>query len=68
MIKNNLIDKNQLEYDYYTYVPVVNPHTIHLLFAVAAWKGWAIRRVDVAVAFLNGMLKDTIYMRQPTKI
>ena len=67
VIKGNLIDKNQLEYDYHTYAPVVSPHTTRLLFAAAAWKEWTIRRVDVSVAFLNGELKDTIYMRQPTK-
>ena len=39
--------------------------TTHLIFAMAAWYGWTIRQVDAVVAFLNGMLRDTIYMNQP---
>lgn len=36
-----------------------------MLFALAAWNGWNIRQADAAVAFLNGTLRDTVYMRQP---
>jgi len=67
VIKGNLISKDQLEYNCHTYVPVVSPHTTHLLFATATWKEWTIRCIDASVAFLNGKLKDTIYMRQPMK-
>ena len=61
-----MIDKNQLQYDYCTYAPVVSATLTRLLFALAAKYGWTIRQMDAAVAFLNGIMRDTIYMRQPT--
>lgn len=64
VIRGNLIDKNQLEYDYYTYALVVS-HILFVCFSLLPHGKDG--RVDVAVVFLNGKLKDTIYMRQPTK-
>lgn len=65
VIRGNLVDKNQLHHDYCTYAPVVSSTTTRMLFALAAWNGWNIRQADAAVAFLNGTLRDTVYMRQP---
>lgn len=65
VIRGNLVDKSQLQHDYCTYAPVVSSTTTRMLFALAAWNGWNIRQADAAVAFLNGTLRDTVYMRQP---
>ncbi|KAG8487092.1 hypothetical protein CXB51_020668 [Gossypium anomalum] len=39
--------------------------TIKLLFALAAQKQWRIHQLDVKSAFLNGFLKEEIYIEQP---
>ena len=65
VIRGNLVDHRQMQYDYCTYAPVVMAATTRLLFALAARYGWTIRQADAVVAFLNGALRDTIYMNQP---
>ena len=61
-----MVDSSQFEHDNQTYAPVVWPTTLRILFAATAWHSWTIRQLDFVVAFLNGQLRDTVYMRQPT--
>ena len=49
-------DKNALQFDYCTYAPVVTAAVTRLLFALAAANRWCIYQLDVAVAFLNGIM------------
>ncbi|KAA3485265.1 pleiotropic drug resistance protein 3-like [Gossypium australe] len=48
-----------------TFAPVAKLDTIKLLFALAAQKQWRIHQLDVKSAFLNGFLKEEIYIEQP---
>lgn len=48
-----------------TFAPVVERSTIRLIIALAAAHGWPITQMDVITAFLNGKLKELIYMVQP---
>ncbi|KAG8480142.1 hypothetical protein CXB51_024952 [Gossypium anomalum] len=48
-----------------TLAPVARLDTIKLLFALAAQKKWQIHQLDVKSAFLNGFLKEEIYIEQP---
>ena len=48
-----------------TYSPVIKPCTIRVIFTLAATHNWDIKHVDVNNAFLNGQLKETVYMKQP---
>ncbi|GLT61623.1 hypothetical protein SLA2020_343180 [Shorea laevis] len=48
-----------------TFAPVARFDTIRLLFAMVAQKGWLIYQLDVKSAFLNGELKEEIYVEQP---
>jgi Reverse transcriptase (RNA-dependent DNA polymerase)/gag-polypeptide of LTR copia-type/Integrase core domain/GAG-pre-integrase domain len=47
-----------------TYAPVVKPETLRVLFAVAAHRKYQIHGMDAVTAFLNSILKETIYVKQ----
>jgi hypothetical protein len=47
-----------------TYAPVVKPETLRVLFAVAAHRKYVIHGMDAVTAFLNSILKETIYVKQ----
>ena len=52
--------------DYFdTYAPVARITTIRLLIALAAIHNLVIHQMDVKTAFLNGVLEEEVYMKQP---
>lgn len=48
-----------------TFAPVVRWETIRTLIAIAVHLNWPIHQLDVLTAFLNGILKEDVYMFQP---
>ena len=53
-------------FDYFeTFSPVSKPATIRVILALVVSYGWEIQQVDISNAFLNGDLKETVYMAQP---
>lgn len=56
--------KKGIDYDE-TYSPVVSYDTVKLSLALAAHFRMAVHQIDVKTAFLNGQLKETIYMKIP---
>jgi transposase InsO family protein len=53
-------------HDYFdTYSPVVRYDTLRLLMCMACTLGWEIHQIDFDTAYLNGVLKEVIYMRPP---
>lgn len=48
-----------------TFSPVVKPITVRVILTLAVTFGWEIRQLDVNNAFLNGLLRESIYMKQP---
>lgn len=48
-----------------TFAPVVRHSTLRLLLALAVENNLKIDQMDVVTAFLNGNLKEKVYMRQP---
>ncbi|CAI7810834.1 unnamed protein product [Closterium sp. NIES-54] len=56
--------KEKVDYKEF-FSPVVKPTTLRTLLAGAAIKGWVVKQMDVTTAFLNGILKEEIFMAQP---
>eukprot|EP00253_Pinus_taeda_P027824 PITA_27824 len=53
------------EFDYEeTFAPTAKWATIRTLFALAAQNGWKVHQMDVKIAFLNGDLKENVFMSQ----
>lgn len=42
VIRGNLLDKDQLQYDYYTHAPAVSSTNTRLFFTFATYYGWDI--------------------------
>jgi hypothetical protein len=48
-----------------TFAPVAKMTTVRFIIAIAAFKGWSLRQMDVKNAFLHGDLQGDIYMTPP---
>jgi hypothetical protein len=48
-----------------TFAPVARMETIQALLALAVTENWEIQQMDVKGAYLNGKIKEEIYMKQP---
>lgn len=48
-----------------TFSPVVRFDSIRIILSIAAAKGLKLRQFDIKTAFLNGKIKETVYMQQP---
>lgn len=48
-----------------TFAPVTKMNSINLTLAIVVAHGWAVQKMDVKSAFLNGNLHEEIYMEQP---
>ena len=47
------------------FAPVARLDTVRLLIALAAHEGWEVHHMDAKSAFLNGDLKEEVYVEQP---
>jgi hypothetical protein len=48
-----------------TYAPVARFESIHILLAYATYHGFKLYQIDVKSAFLNGPIKEEVYVEQP---
>lgn len=64
LVAKGFTQKQGIDYNE-TFSPVVRYSSIRALLAVAAEYGMDIDHLDVKTAFLNGDLKETVYMEQP---
>ncbi|GJP62860.1 hypothetical protein CLOP_g19934 [Closterium sp. NIES-67] len=47
------------------FAPVGKGTTLRVLLAIAALLGWKIRQMDIVTVFLNGIIMEEVYMKQP---
>ncbi|CAN6200243.1 unnamed protein product [Urochloa humidicola] len=47
------------------FAPVARLESVRLLLAMAGHNGWAVHHMDVKSAFLNGVLREEVYVSQP---
>jgi len=56
----------QEDIDYFeTFSPIIKQTTIRLVFSIAVSHNWKIHQLDIHNAFLNGVLTEEVYMKQP---
>jgi hypothetical protein len=48
-----------------TFASVINSTSWRLLIAIGAVMGWQVHAMDVVTAFLNGKVKENIYLLPP---
>ena len=64
LVAQGFSQKEGIDYDE-TFSPVVRFESIRTVLALAAQFGLSLHQMDVKTAFLNGELKEEIYMKQP---
>ncbi|WVZ76650.1 hypothetical protein U9M48_024606 [Paspalum notatum var. saurae] len=64
VVRNKARLKEGIDYEE-TFAPVARLEAIRILLAFAASKGFKLQQMDVKSAFLNGFIKEEVYVRQP---
>ncbi|CAA6656933.1 unnamed protein product [Spirodela intermedia] len=64
LVVKGYAQRQGIDYDE-VFAPVARLDTVRLLIALAAHEGWEVHHMDVKSAFLNGDLKEEVYVEQP---
>jgi len=48
-----------------TFSPIVKVNTVQIILSIAMHLNWEVKKLDINNAFLNGYLKETVFMHQP---
>lgn len=64
LVARGFVQQEGVDFDD-AFVPVARMESVRLLLALAAQEGWRVHHMDVKSAFLNGDLKEEVYVRQP---
>ncbi|CAA7399994.1 unnamed protein product [Spirodela intermedia] len=64
LVVKGYAQRQGIDYDE-VFAPVAQLDTVRLLIALAAHEGWEVHHMDVKLAFLNGDLKEEVYVEQP---
>jgi len=49
-----------------TFGPTIKQVTVKLVFSITVSCGWKIHQLDIHNSFLNGVLEEEVYMKQPS--
>jgi hypothetical protein len=63
LVVQGYAQRRGIDYDE-VFAPVARLDTVRLLISLAALKGWEVHHMDVKSAFLNGDLRDEVYVEQ----
>ena len=64
LVAQGYLQKYGLDYDE-TFSPVVRTESVRTVIALAAKNNLLLHQMDVTTAFLNGILEEEMYMKQP---
>ena len=64
LVARGFVQREGIDFDD-TITPVAQMESVRLLFALAAQEGWRVHHMDLKSTFLNGDLKDEVYVHQP---
>jgi hypothetical protein len=58
------VQKEEIDFEE-VFAPVAMLDSVRLLLALATQEGWKVHHMDVKSAFLNGELREEVYVSQP---
>jgi hypothetical protein len=64
LVAQGYSQKEGIDYEE-TFAPVARLQTFRILLAFSVAKGFKLHQMDVKSAFLNGVLEEEVYVRQP---
>jgi hypothetical protein len=64
LVARGFLQREGIDFDD-AFAPVARMKSVRLLLALAAQEGWRVHHIDVKSAFLNGDLKEEVYVHQP---
>ena len=64
LVESGYSQKEGIDYED-TFAPVAKLNTIRVMIALATQHNWKIHQLDVNSTFLNGDLKEEVYLDQP---
>ena len=64
LVARGFVQQEGIDFDD-AFAPVARMESVWVLLALAAQEGWRVHHMDVKSAFLNGDLKEEVYVKQP---
>src|SRR6185437_10981230 len=64
LVARGFVQQEGVDFDD-AFAPVARMESVRLLLALAAQEGWRVHHMDVKLAFLNGDLKEEVYVHKP---
>jgi hypothetical protein len=65
LVARGFLQREGIDFDN-AFAPVARMESMRLLLALVAQEGWRVHHMDVKSAFLNGDLKEEVYVHQPS--
>jgi len=63
-VARGFVQQEEIDYED-AFALVARMESVRVLLALAAQEGWRVHHLDVKSAFLNGDLKEEVYVQQP---